>query len=266
MVMSIGYDAGKDTNKFAYAQGIIIKLDKFSSLLQPYTPTNIESEPTGNDFIIEFRGEKYFGGDLAEREKTVPINYREASKLHDTTLINILTGLNKIGGREFNIICGSPIKQRTESEKLGLKKMIEGTHKIKINGKEKDITIHRCEVSPEGAAGYHSLSNAPTTLQGIDFGSTTINYFFMKNGKFVNTRSDSFSIDIDRLNYEAIMKGLQSQLSNKFEKHLPTVIVGGLAEIMLPYVKKYYPNAFVTPNFLYATAIGFYKIARKIYG
>lgn len=266
MVVTVGYDAGKDTNKFAWINGMVIKVDSFPSILQPYVPTNIESEPTGNDFIIKFREEEYFGGDLAEREKTVPINYKDASKLHETTLINILTGLNKIGGREFNIVCGSPIKRRTEDEKMALKKMIEGTYKITINGKEKEIVIHRCEVSPEGAAGYYSLSNAPTTIQGIDFGSTTINYFFMMNGKFVNAKSDSFSIDSERLNYEAIMKGLQSQLSNKFEKHLPTVLVGGLAEIMLPYVKKYYPNAFVAPNFLYATAIGFYRIARKIYG
>lgn len=266
MTISVGYDAGKDTNKIAYINGIVVKLDSFSSLLQPYVPTNIESDPTGNDFIIEFRGEKYFGGDSAVREKTIPINYKDESKVHETTLINILTGLSKIGGREFNIVCGSPISRRTEEEKRALKEMIEDTHHIIINGKEKEITIHRCEVSPEGAAGYYSLSNPPSNIQGIDFGSTTINYFYMQNKRFVNQRSGSFPYHVKQKNYEQLMKGIYSELQNQFEEDLPTMLVGGLAESFLPHVKKYYPNAFIPENHIYATAIGFYKIARKLYG
>jgi plasmid segregation protein ParM len=266
MVVSVGYDAGKNDNKLAWINGMVIKLDSFPSLLQPYEPTNIESEPTGNDFIIEFRGEKYFGGDLAVREKTIPINYKDETKVHETTLINILTGLNKIGGNDFNIICGSPIMRRTEEEKRALKHLIQNTHHININGVDKTITIHRCEVSPEGAAGYYSLQNPPVTIQGIDFGSTTINYFYMLNKKFVNQRSGSFPYHVKNKNYEQLMKGIYSELKNQFEENLPTMLVGGLAESFLPHVKKYYPNAFIPENHVFATAIGFYRIARKLYG
>jgi plasmid segregation protein ParM len=253
----VGIDTGKYQTKYVCSSGI----GSFKSKIYPYRSLRVENH--NDDFTIEFKREKYFGGDLGEREGYIPINYKDESKLHVTTLINVLSALHKIGDTKYKIVVGSPISKRTEKEKEALKEMLKGTHKISLNGVEKEITILECEVSPEGAAGFYSQPQRGI-IQGLDFGSTTINYFYMENMKFIDKRSGTFPIDSEFKDYEGIMKGIHSQLIHKFGDY-PTMILGGLSKDYEEYVKRYYPKSFVVINPIMASAIGFYKIAKGLY-
>lgn len=252
----VSIDAGKNLNKYVWRGG----MGRFKSKLYPYRELRGDIV---DDFIVEYKGAKYFGADLGDREGYIPISYKDTSKLHHTTLINVLSALHKIGATHYKIIVGSPISNRTESEKQGICEMLKGTHKFTLNGSEKTIHIQECHVSPEGAAGFYSQPQAGI-VQGLDFGSTTINYFTMEDMKFVDRKSGTFSFDTEITDLEGIMEGVHAQLSNKFGNY-PTMLMGGLAREMVPIVSKYYPKAFLVQNPLFATSIGFYKIARGIY-
>jgi plasmid segregation protein ParM len=253
----VGIDTGKYQTKFVYRSGMGV----FKSNLYPYRPLKVENE--ADDFIVEHEGEKYFGGDLGEREGYIPISYKDESKLHKTTLINVLSVLHKIGDTNYKIVIGSPISRRTEREKEEIRRMIKGTHRIAINGNERLIRVEECQVSPEGAAGFYSEPQKGI-VQGLDFGSTTINYFFMENMKFIDKRSGTFPIDAEVRDYKGIMKGVYSQLIHKFGDN-PTMIIGGLAKDYQHIVNNFYPQTFLVQNPIMATAIGFYRIAKGIY-
>jgi hypothetical protein len=257
MMEIVAIDAGEFMTNYVWRAG----MGKFYSKLYPYRDFRVD---VTDDFIVEFKGERYLGADLGEREGYIPIGFKDESKLHETTLIRVLAALHKIGGTRYKIIVGSPISRRTEEEKKALRQMIRGAHKIAINGNEKVINIEECFVSPEGAAGFYSQPQRGI-VQGLDFGSTTINYFYMDDMKLIDKRSGTFPIDSEVTDYKGIMKGVFSQLIIKFGDH-PTMIIGGLAKDYYPIVRDYYPKSFIVQNPSFANAIGFYRIARGIYG
>jgi plasmid segregation protein ParM len=257
--MIVGIDAGKYQTKIVCDKGCI----NFPSKLAAYRELMVNNE--NDNFTIEYNGQKYFGGDLAEREGYIGISYKDESKLHYTTLINVLISLYLVGGNDYKIVVGSPISRRSESEKKQMKEMIKGEHTITINGEEQRINIAECEVSPEGAAGFYSQPEKGF-VQGLDCGSTTVNYFYMSDKKFVDKQSGTFPFEDGRVNIEAFLREMETQLANKFKKGNRTMLLGGNAKEFFPYVRECFPEAFIVQNPVFATSIGFYKIARGIYG
>jgi plasmid segregation protein ParM len=258
-------DAGKNGIKGVFPAPIGNKYIYFTSSLCHYRELKVDVPLDHKNMVIEYQSKKYFGGELALRDGYIPLSYKAESKLHETTLINVLAALHQVNDTRFKIIVGSPISVRTEHEKEALKSLIKGEHTIKVNGVEKKINIERVEVSPEGAAGFYSQPEKGE-VQGFDFGSTTINYFYFSNGSFVDKFSGNIALEDGLMDPKEVMESLNMILSNKFNPHHRTMIMGGKAQTMFPYVKKYYPNSFIVQNPLFANAIGFYQIARKVYG
>lgn len=263
--MIIGMDIGKYQTRVVYSP---MAMFSFKSKLYTYYDLWMTDRLEKLDFIVEFEGQKYIGGNLGDREGEIPIQFKNASKAHNTTLINALAGLHQLNDDRFKIVVGSPISQRSDEEKQSIKKMLKGKHSISINGIKKDIYIEQVEVSPEGAASFWGEHVNHLSLQGLDFGSTTTNYFVFERKSFIGKHSDTFpygaenSLTNDPL---GLMTAIHSQLINKFERNRPTIVLGGKAEDMFPYVKKFYPNAFLASDPIFATARGFYMIARAIY-
>lgn len=262
--MLVGCDIGKYQSRFVYSP---LAQFVFKSKLYVYRPLRVDNKLSQNDLIIEFKGEKYLGGDLGEREGEIPYQFVDTSKAHLTTLINLLAGLHRLPSNIYKIVLGCPISIRDDREKNRLKQLVRGVHKITVNGVEKIIKIEAVEVGPEGAAGYYSESKHQD-CQGIDFGSTTTNYFYIAGKKFIDKRSGTFpigaenSVTVDRA---GLIKVMYSQLVTKFDRDRPTMLMGGLAQNMMPYVREYYPGAYVVSDPIFATARGLYQIARAIY-
>jgi plasmid segregation protein ParM len=261
----VGADIGKYQSRFVYSP---VAMFHFPSKLVPYRELRSENKIGRNDMIIEYEGRKYFGGSLAEREMSIPIQYTDESKAHPTTLINLLAGLHRIQDDTFKIVLGSPISQCVQREKKLIQEMVKKDHTITVNGEKKEIQIADVNIGAEGVAGFWS-DPIKGEIQGLDFGSTTINYFVIKDKMFIDKDSDTFPYGAENNNMyadpEGLMEGISSQLANKFKKERPTMLVGGKAEAMQEYVEKHYPHAYVV-NPIYATAIGLYKIACSIYG
>lgn len=261
--MIVGVDAGKYQLRVVHQLGSF----KFLSKLYPYRELNLENSPSENDLIVEFEGKKYLTGDLGEREGNIPIQYTDISKAHETTLILLLTALHRLQSHSFKVVIGTPISTRTESEKKKIKNMMLGNHVITVNGNKKLINICQLEIGAEGASGFWS-DPLNGEVQGLDFGSTTINFFYMNNKKFINKKSNTFPYGSENSfmdSPESTMEAIQSQLANKFKKENTTQVMGGLANHMIHAVRKYYPNAYVVHNPIFATATGLYEVARAAY-
>lgn len=262
--MIVGCDIGKYQSRFVYSP---LAQFSFKSKLYVYRPLKVENQLSENDLIIEYKGEKYLGGNLGEREGEIPYQFVDSSKAHLTTLINLLAGLHRLPVNSFRIVIGCPISIRTEKEKDRLRQLVKGVHKVAVNGNEKVINIESVEVGPEGAAGYYAEPKYDD-CQGFDFGSTTTNHFYISSKRFIDKRSGTFPYGSENSvtsNRAGLIKVMHSQLTTKFERDRPTMIMGGLAQTMLPYVRGYYPGAYVVDDPIFATARGLYEIARAIY-
>ncbi|MEQ6389579.1 hypothetical protein RZN22_09640 [Bacillaceae bacterium S4-13-58] len=141
----------------------------------------------GKDFLVDFNKQKYFVGDLAKREGKFHIQYRNTSKVHYTTLINLICGLDNFKDDNFKIVLNTPIGNKDKSEIKALKKLIKGEHRIPINGEGKKINIEEVGIWVEGAAGFFAQPRGGI-VQGFDFGSTTTNVFFFEDRYFINER------------------------------------------------------------------------------
>jgi hypothetical protein len=261
--MIVSFDGGKYQVRVVHEDGQFSYLSK----LYPYRELNLQNDLSENDLIIEFNGKTYMGGDLGEREGKIPIQFTDTSKSHPTTLIHLLVALHRLPNSFFKVVVGTPIKHRTEAEKHKLKSLLLGTQRITVNGRSKIIKIEDVEIGAEGASGFWS-DPLMGEVQGLDFGSTTVNYYYMQDKKFINKKSGTFPYGAENAEMdspEATMEAIYSQLSNKFNKNNPTQVMGGLAYTMIDAVQNYYPNAYVVKDPIFATSQGLYQIARAIY-
>lgn len=263
--------AGADVGK--YQTRIVDGIDSkfvFPSRIIRFDNSKLIRNLGEKDFIVNYEGQKFFIGNLAAREGRVPIQYKNTSKVHFTTLINLLCGLHTLPDERFKIVINTPISNKSEKEVLALKKLVKGKHEFLINGEKRTIFIEDVGVWVEGGAGFFSHP-LPGTVQGFDFGSTTTNYFYFEEHEFININSDTFPYGIENSdefakNPEAFMEAVYAQLSHVFKPNNKTMVMGGGYEIMFDYVKHYYQKAFVVNDPIFATAIGLYLLAVEHFG
>ncbi|GKU79835.1 ParM/StbA family protein [Paenibacillus sp. L3-i20] len=232
---------------------------------------NLKSEHAQFEYEWEYEGKKGFAGTLAE-ESEYAESRRDDSKAHFDAILRILIALHQFGeGISFNIVVGQPIETHNETEKIAIKTMLQRRHDLTINGKAKTIIINRCEVTPEGAtAGLLTVEQGLVRI--IDIGSGSVNYGTLKNRKFLNKGSFTFTEGMEsktNLNIEAFARQIGTKAINKkWGKEDVVYLCGGGAEVILPYLKaEFFPNGqLLAADPLYSNVKAFFMIARKLYG
>lgn len=264
--MIVGYDWGNYMAKICTP--FLIKT--FHSNIISWQDHWIDFAPGKNDFVFEYNRKKGITGQIAFDEKTeIDTNKKGDTKLHEDALIRLLVGLHQFADEEVKVVVGQPINQH-KRDKESLVEMLVGKHKIKVNGITKLIKITDAVIGVEGATAI--LGNPEAGIVHlIDIGSGTINLATIKNGRFINTQSDTIPKGLENLKRDphSIVANISNFTSDLgWKPNEKVYLLGGGAHALKDYMD--YPlfapllNGQVHDPVV-ANAIGFYKLGENIW-
>lgn len=269
--MIVGVDAGNSEVKVAGINGTM----KFCAALGDYQERNLENNH-GDGMEWEYEGKRGFAGTLALIESDYGGMVMGDTKAHDDAKMRVLLALHRYSNSDrYEIVVGQPISKHTPDEKQKIKEMLIGRHTLTVNDETKTFTITKCEVAAEGASAFWS---APTNglVRIIDVGSATVNCATLLNKRYVNRDSETLPFGYNSVRnkdlYE-LSRGIFSHVSKRWKREDTVYLVGGIAELLLEPMARYFPNIDVMLPLLrdryehpiYANAIGFFEIGRGVY-
>lgn len=262
----VGIDAGNYKTKVVGQGGI----DSFYSDIGTYRERKLVATHGDDDMVFDYRGQRGFAGTLAKVETRYGGTIGGETKAHDDALLRVLLGLHryatKHGVATFNIVVGQPISRHTDAEKAKIKRMFAGGHEITVNNVRKTIRITRVEVAAEGGAAFWSAPESGL-IRIIDVGSATINCASLLNGSYVDLASFTLGYGLDPNDLSGLVRAITiNAIKNGWAKTDEIRLVGGAANVLEPLIRDEFPNTKVLPRPMYANAIGFYTIGRRVYG
>ncbi|NDI34689.1 ParM/StbA family protein [Chengkuizengella sediminis] len=265
-MITVGADIGKFRTKIKWRGGTQSHLSCVSTFRELRGDVPLDNQ----NLIVEYKNQRFFVGDLAEREGQNYLNSPDWHKSNTVTLINLFAAFSRIPGTDFSIVVGNPFGINTLKEREVLKNMLIGTKHFKVNHKDYRITIHNVGVAPEGIAAYYSMP-IHNDLNILDFGSSTIHAIAIRNRRLTDKRSHTFDFGFESLidtDFRSIMQGIKFKLEKKwndFDERI--MLIGGKAPEMDVYVKEQYPNSNITihHNHHFANALGMYEMGRVAY-
>jgi plasmid segregation protein ParM len=267
----IGIDAGNNEVKACGPSGV----DKFPSDIGEYRDRRLKQQHSPDDMVWEYNGKKGFAGTLARYESEYNGKMMGSTKAHEDTLLRVLLALHRQDDEVFHLVVGQPIESHTEVQKAKIITMLTGAHRITVNGRAKTLHIADVKVAAEGGASYWSCP-VPGVVHQLDIGSGTINWATLIDGRYID--KDSFTLGFGANNTKTYdLEAMARAIATKARCQGRVRLVGGLAEEIRPYIRKYFPAEvqypIVTVNDecynehpVFANAVGFYEIARGVYG
>lgn len=279
--MILGVDGGNKNIKMFGENGEMM----FVSALGEYRERNLEQFFSEDDIVYEFKGKKGFAGTLAENESQFNSSVMGDTKVHEEFLIRVLLGLHRYTeDTEFKLIVGQPISKHNASEKLKMKKLLEGIHEITVNDITKQIFIKQIEVAAEGGASFWS-SPRNGKVRIMDYGSGTVNCATLNDGKYIDRDSFTIPEGLNTLLTDDIL-GLVRYVCNQAKRRNweiddTILLCGGGAEIVQKRVREVFPNvSILRPQIqkrsgststlsslspIYSNAVAFYNIGLKVF-
>lgn len=274
-MLYLGVDNGNNEIKTMGAYGT----QKVLSCLGEATELNLGNALRKDDMIYEYEGKRGFAGTLAEEQSEFKRNMMGDTKAHEDAMIRVLIALHRYSDHnEFAIVVGQPISKHKDEEKRIIKEMLKKNHLFTLNGVRKSINIRRVEVAAEGGASFWCQPEIGT-VRIIDIGSGTINCATLKDKRYIEKECYTIQYGMNTNksnNIEALAQSIITETSKKWGKHDNVRIVGGAAEVIEPYIQRYYTNAntfyprikeadlYKRVHPVFANAIGYYNIARSV--
>lgn len=228
------------------------------------------------DYIVDYMGEKYVCGDLADLDCKLPLQMHTKSKQNDFYDLSILISIHQFGYDDNQLITSVPIGMFTESEQQGLIARLKGTHTITVNDIKKTFDISKVKIAPETAVAYW-INEIEGKSNYIDLGSRTIGYSSIKNrnGKptFLDTESGTmYGKGLMALGTDFDQKGLADYICGILIKDWSeddTIFLlggGALDNKLVENIQNYFPRARPMSNPQMANALGMYKLGEIAYG
>lgn len=261
--MIVGLDIGRSSVKLYDGERVL----NFPSVVGEWRERKLKSSFSKNDLEIEFQGECYFVGTLAENESEFSRSMMTDNKCHDDTLILALTALHQANINACRVITGLPIKSHDTVNKAHLKSLLQGRHEITVNGESKDIIIKSVDVAAEGGAAFWS-NPRPGKIRLIDGGSKTINFVTMKDKKYVDRDSGTLDFGFETnksVNDKQLVARIAGELGKKWSSNDVILTAGGKADVLADHLQTYFSNVGSIQDALYANAIGYYNIGNIIH-
>lgn len=243
------------------------KMFYFSSVVGEARERNLSSGNLKGDLEVEFEGENYYVGDLAERESDFYRSMMTKHKDHDDTRLLALTALHQADVTEARLITGLPIASHNDANKKRLRQLLQGRWEITVNGERKTIVIRSVDVAVEGGAAFWSKPQ-DGIVRVIDGGSKTINYVTLNNRRYVDRESGTLDFGFETnksSNDKQLVARIAGELGKKWDSDDLIWTAGGKANVIAQYLNPYFHNVEAMPNALYANAMGFYKMGRVIH-
>lgn len=247
-------------------------LDWFPSIKGYYGERNLTALTGKHDFIVEYRGETYAMGTLAQYDCAMPIQMHTDSKQHDFFDLSVLVAIHQYGYLSNDVIVCVPIRMHNEKEKQGRYARLKGSHTVTVNDIKKTFSINDVRVAPESAVAYW-VNEPKGKNRFLDLGSRTIGYATTVNIdgniRFIDTESDTlFGKGIEALSENYSPKGLADficgRLSRVWDSQDKVYSLGGgaLDSELIVNIAKYFPNLEIMENPKMANAIGMYNLGR----
>jgi len=269
--MNLGIDAGNSEVKICGEFGVI----KFPSDISEWRELKLKGEKLPFDIEWEYKGRKGFAGPLAQAEGEFNARRKGDTKAHEEMLLRVLFALHNYSEHEyFKIVVGQPINMHTQEEKEKIKKLLLGNHTIAINGEEKKFHITKVQVAAEEASAYW-VEPEESKHRIVGVGAGTIGCATLLNKRYVDKESFSLNFGADtvkNLDYQALARKIHDDAN--WDKGDKVKLVGGLAEDLFPYMCDYFPKTKVLypvvkgerVHPIFCNAVGFYELAKIIYG
>lgn len=282
----LGIDAGNYRVKVAGPYGV----DSYRSAICPWFQRNIGDAYGSDDMEFEIDGRRGYAGTIAIYENT----YDDIkgmfgdSKAHDDAKVRVLLAIYRYLAKyapenhTVKIVVGQPIRTHTASERESIIEMLVGEHEITVNGETRAFKIAEVGVAPEGSAAFWSAVK-DGQVRIIDAGSGTVNCATLNDKRNVERASGTFNFGLETVGEAEIADTaraiVQATTQLKWRKTDAVYICGGAASQLLPYIAQHFTGAkLLSPTLrrvdgatelhdaVLANAIGFYEIARLVYG
>lgn len=195
----IGFDSGRGYIKASTEINGEIKSIMFKSVYGDGR-NKIELKNYDSPIYIEYSGEEYFIGLLAEKESYTPIRNSRDSKISTTVEILLAAALGELAVEdEVGIMFGVPYKNYNKVTLNDIENTYKGKSfivKNKINNSSKTVTVTKVDIFREADASlFYAIDgipnrNKPVGLVNIGFRTTELAYFD-KGFKFNDKLSDT---------------------------------------------------------------------------
>lgn len=266
MLEVIGGDCGRSGFKGVSDNGRVY----FRSAVGTYRQLRNGRELGHDEFVVQYKTEKYFVGRIATEEAEDGAQMFTASKAHTDTKILTLTALHRLVNADARVmlVTGLPLSYHTDFDKQQMKRLLVGNHEITVNGVQKRFSIERVEVAAEGATVAWSVGKTRRErFHVVDIGSRTVNYVTCVNGRWVDKDSDSldYGVETFRGTEAQFARLLISDLSKVLRPFGPVVVIGG-RESLASHLREHHPNVEVHPDALFANATAFHELGAMING
>ncbi|OIJ12641.1 hypothetical protein BKP37_12620 [Anaerobacillus alkalilacustris] len=273
--MILGIDAGNYEVKVMGPYGPY----KFLSCLGEWRKRKLEQTFSKDDMEYYFEGKRGFAGTLAKYESEFIRSRMGDTKAHEDARLRVLLAIHRYSDAfEHSVVVGQPIEKHDHIEKNAIKEMLRGRHELEVNGVTKTIVIRRVEVAAEGAASFWCQPELGI-VRIIDIGSGTVNGATLNDKRYIDKEAFTlnYGMNTNKSNdLESLAESIITK-ANKWGRQDFVRLIGGSAEMLAPYLKKYFNNLSVfEPTIfegnsyklvhpVYANSIGFYEIARSVF-
>lgn len=265
---TIGLDVGRHRVKIYTDDS---KRLSFASYSGEYRDLKLEREMGTEDRIVEFRGNKYYVGPIAQDESWDGVQSFLISKVNFDTLLLGLTAINGIveSGDEIRLVVGHPVSNHHDKEKERMRKLFIGRHNITVNGRYRMFDISDVIVTSECAATTYLLPEKHEIAHGIDAGGATTNFVTWKRGMWIDRLSGTLPHGLDNTNMS--MERFARLVSIEVSKAIhifqgPIYTMGGASNELAYALKGYVHDQQIIPlnEGLFANAKAYYQIGQMV--
>lgn len=259
--MIVGLDVGRSAVKIVTGARVF----SFPSYLGEWRERKLLNT-FEDDLEVEFQGQRYFAGTLAQNESEFARSMMTDEKDHADTRLLALIALHGVGASDVSLVTGLPVGLHDNARKQRMRELLLGRWEIIVNGERKTIYIHRVEVAVEGGAAFW-IAPQGGLVRILDAGSKTVNYVTVRDQHFVDRESGTlpFGFDTNRSSdIRQMAARIAGELGKKWGNNDRIMIIGGRAAELQDYLHPYFPGAFAAKNPLFANATGFYQLGRSV--
>lgn len=267
----LGIDAGNYEGKTVGQYGVDVWHTNISGLVE----RKVSETYADDDMEFVVNGREGLAGTIAKYEtRRKSKGMYGATKAHWYTEVRVLLSIYryaiKFGVKTDNvkIVTGQPYTGHTNEEKALLKKLLQRTHELTVNGNRMSINIEEVGIAPEGVGAFFSQPFMSGKL--LDIGSGTVNAISFEDYRVTNYNSDTFNYGTEvECVSEVVAGAIQDTTSLGWTTQDAVYVCGGSAYEVLPEIKRHYVKAeLLSPTFndirlspKFANAVGFYELA-----
>jgi plasmid segregation protein ParM len=219
------------------------------------------------DMEVDYRGMRWFVGQLAEREGEFTRQAMQDTKAVEETLLLTVTAVHQAGGAgNVSLVTGLPIAHYTEKERGAVKRLLEGDHEVTVNGRTSRFRIQRVYTTIEGGGAFFADPRSGL-VRIVDVGAKTTNYATFRDKVFIDRESGTLPIGWETVresNEREMADAIAGTVSKKWRSDDVIILIGGMAKRLERYMQGHFRYAFAAQDPQMANVRGFFQVGKAM--